>query len=666
MTRPLTHERPAEPVLRLDREHLSRLELALSREWLETDGRGGYASSTVLACPTRRFHGLLVAQPDGHKERHVFLSRFEEKVHGHGRHYLLNLTRYRGTFLPDGDLGLEEFALVPWPRWTYRMGLAVIQREVLMPRGERTVLLRYRNVGEREGLGLSLRPLLACREARTLTFENLALDPRVGRSSAGLVVRPYASLPALHFSAASSSGSPRFEADPLWYRGIEYTQDLLRGYEGHEDQFCPGWYDGDFAPGAEWWLAASIEGPIADPRGAFEAAADRRLAQERAWSPGFRGRLESAAEAFLYRNETARLGVIAGYPWFEERGRHTFVALPGLTLARGRSDQAKELLLAALPYLRGGLLPNIYGRDAADSQYGAADAALWFALAAWRTLEKSPDPDLTAKLRPALRGIEQAYRQGAELGLHVDREGLLHAGHDGLAVTWMDAIVAEGPVTPRHGCPVELNALWVFLLQFLARLEGQPAAAEQARRTGEAFVRRFWSDEQGLLADVVDGERADLTVRPNQIIAAALPGSPLSADQRAWIVRRIEAELVTPRGLRTLSPTELAYRGRYVGHQEERDRAAHQGCVWPWLTGFYVEASLRAFPGDRPRIEQLVRLVDGFEETLHSGGLGQVSKLFDGDPPHRPGGAIAQAWSVAELLRAKALLAEAERGALPR
>lgn len=651
--------------MRLDREQLHRLELALSREWLETDGRGGYASSTVLGCPTRRFHGLLVARPDGHRERHVFLSRFEEKVHGHGRHFLLSLTRYRGTFIPDGDLGLEEFSLVPWPRWTFRMGLAVIEREILMPRGERTVLLRYRNVGERAGLRLTLRPLLACREARGLTFENLSLDSRIGRSANGLVLRPYAALPAVHMSAVTSAGAPNFEADPLWYRGIEYTQDQLRGYDCHEDHFCPGWCDGDFAPGAEWHVAASIEGPIPDPAAAWQAASERRLAEGRAWSPGFRGQLEAAGEAFFFRNEAARLGLIAGYPWFEERGRHSFVALPGLTLARGRIEEARELLLAALPYLRDGLLPNIYGQSPQDSEYTAADAALWFALAVGRCFERITDRDSRQRLVAAVRSIEQAYRQGTQLGIWVDREGLLHAGDERSAVTWMDASTNEGPVTPRHGMAVELNALWVYLLQLLARLEPSPAATAEAQRVGQAFVRRFWSEEQGYLADVINEERVDLTVRPNQIIAAALPGSPLSEDQRAWIVRRVEAELLTPRGLRTLSPTELPYRGRYVGPANERDRAAHQGCVWPWLMGFYVEAVLRAFPGDKHRAEQLVRLIDGFEECLHSHGLGQIPKLFDGDPPHRPGGAIAQAWSVGELLRAKELLAAAQRGEWP-
>jgi len=337
-----------------------------------------------------------------------------------------------------------------------------------------------------------------------------------------------------------------------------------------------------------------------------------------------------------------------------------FVALPGLTLARGRRDLCAEVLRGALPFLRRGLLPNVYGATPADSHYDSCDAALWFALAVQRYADAGGDAELVAReLLPALAAIARAYEEGTDLGLAVDADGLLRAGRADLNATWMDARTKDGPVTPRAGLPVEIQALWHSLLAFLA--ERDDAWHGPRDRCGKAFVRAFWLADLKRLADRVHDGVADASVRPNMLVAAALPRSPLSAAQRAGCVAAAEAELLVPIGLRTLSPRDGAYRGSYEGDQERRDRAYHQGTAWPWLAGFYVEAALRAAPRAHKRTAAKLRAwLDGIAPELDRAGLGHVSEVFDGDAPHRPGGTFAQAWNTGELLRALALVAEAQ------
>lgn len=652
-------------LLQIPREELLRLEHALSREWLETDGLGGYASCTILMCPTRRYHGLLAVLPPGHSRRHVFLSRFEESLHALGNEFPLSMARYPGTWAPRGHRSLASFALVPFPRFDHHIGLAEPRREILLVRGQPTVLVRYSLTGQRSGLELRLRPLLPFRETDRLTRENLELDPRVERWPGGIRCRPYAALPPLHLSVAvdGDPGRARFEADPVWYRNLEYQMDLLRGYDGHEDQFSPGWFSCPFPLGGEVVVAATIGAPVADPAALWRAESARRRAELDGVGDGVGERLAAVADHYLYRAPSGRPGVIAGFPWFGEWGRDTFVALPGLTLARGQLDCCGEILSSALPFLRDGLLPNVYGAGPADSHYGSADAALWFARAVrlWQLAGGDP-ARLQDEFRPALRTIAEAYFAGTGLGLRADDAGMLEVGGEGLNPTWMDAVTASGPVTPRTGQPVEIEALWFFLLAYLeklARAAGDAADArawlQRKRRAGRAFVERFWLPQR-YLADCWHAGQPDATVRPNMVIAAALEFSPLLRGRRLDVVERAETDLLTPRGLRSLSPEDPRYLGRYTGGPEERDSAYHQGTAWPWLIGFFGEAWLRAMPPSRKRIERLRELLEDFQSALPSHGLGHVSEVYDGDSPHRHGGCIAQAWSAGELLRLAEML----------
>jgi predicted glycogen debranching enzyme len=665
-----------EPLVTIERERLLELDLALTREWLETDGRGGYASSTVLACNTRRYHGLLVAPFAGTSKRHVFLSRLEESVHSTtgapisrqgssagAREFPLSMARYRGLWSPAGHRALERFELAPWPTFVYRIGDARIVRQVLMLKGSPTVLVRWAMESGDTELELRVRPLLAFREADALTHENVDIDARVERLAAGAIrVRPYSALPAMTMSVSAPRQS--FEADPVWFRGVEYSLDLERGYDGHEDNFNPGTFVLRLAPGREVVFAATIDELASAPAAAWRAESERRRVRAARAGSGARAQLDLGAEDFLYHSRDGRLGVIAGFPWFGEWGRDTFISLPGLTLARGRLEQCGAMLDRALEFLDDGLMPNIFGSSVEDSNYGSVDASLWFARAVHLFDAAGGDQELVlARLRPALNDIAEQYLRGTALGIRCDDGFLIRAGSQDLNATWMDARTAKGPVTPRDGCAVEINALWYSLLaqlEDLSRRAGDPRAERRWRafkeNAGRSFLARLWLAERRYLADVWKDGTADVRVRPNMVIAAALELSPLSAEQRIDVVQRAELDLLTPRGLRTLAPGDPDYHGRYAGGPEERDNAYHQGTVWPWLIGFFVEASLRAHGPTKANVEALTKLLAGFDGELQTYGLNHVSEVCDGDPPHRPGGCFAQAWSTAELLRAWRLL----------
>jgi predicted glycogen debranching enzyme len=663
-------------VISLSRDECLRLHESLRREWLETDGRGGFASSTVLLCATRRYHGLLLASVDGHPKRHSFFARFEEDVRGGERDFPLSMARYPGTWMPQGHQAILDFELVPYPSWRYQLGGVEVRREILMVRGETVVLCRYVShpahggsgrAGQAvRGLELRLRPLLTCREADALTFENLALDHRIERFEGGIRARPYAALPPVVISIGGARA--RFEADPLWYRQIEYQRDLIRGYDGHEDQWSPGWFDVPLESDREIVVAISLREPIADPVGLWRRESERRREGARALaksvSDGLEALLHLGADDFLFRDRQGRLGVIAGFPWFGEWGRDTFISLPGLTLGRGRVEDCGEALEAALRFLVDGRLPQIVGPDRKTSVYGSLDTPLWFAWAVEAYDQAGGDPRrVEDTLLPAVEDIARALIEGRRPGAICDEGGLVTSRPGAESLTWMNARVDGQAVTPRLGAPVEVNALWYSLLRFLERKHRSAGRERDARRwgqlrkrVGDAFLTRFWLADEGRLADVWHDGVADRTVRPNMVIAAALASSPLDRPHRLAVVETAERELLTPLGLRTLSPSHPAYQGRYSGGPVGRDRAYHQGTVWPWLFGFYVEACLRARGRGPAEVARLRELLHAFEQQHRIHGLLHISEVYDGDPPYRAGGAIAQSWNTAELIRAFALL----------
>ena len=647
----------------IQRGDLARPADAHDLEWLEVDGRGGYSSGTVSGCPTRRYHGLLSARPAAGAPRHLFLSRFEERVARRaGQSLDFSVARYGDVLSPRGDQAFDSFELRPWP-WTRLVqdGLE-LTREVLRVRGRPIVLVRYRLRGSRPGDVLELRPLFAFREADALTYENDVLDGRLRAEPQGYAFQPYAGLPFVRMQIGAAAHA--FAADPQWYRGLTYSLDEARGYESKEDQFSPGVLRLPLDVGGEIVLSASVGEAPGDPRAAFEREARSRRGRAQGLARDALGRATLAADDFLYLSESGRAGVLAGFPWFGEWGRDTFIALPGLTLARGDLAACRAVLDGSLPFLRQGLLPNIFGATPDTSHYGSADAALWFARAVglYRRAGAAPE-SLIEHYRPALASIVASYREGTDLGLEVTPEGLLRAGTEELNATWMDARASDGPVTPRPGCAVELNALWYALLceleelHRLAKAKKSQAETQRIReQAGRAFVDQFWLAERGHLADCVDGTTRDESLRPNMILAAALEDSPLTRKQRSSIVECARRALLTPQGLRTLGPGEEGYCPRYEGDPDQRDRAYHQGTVWPWLLGFYTEARLRAASQSARERDSLQSLWSDLEAEMDRAGLNHISEVFDGEEPRRPGGTFAQAWNTAEYLRARALL----------
>jgi predicted glycogen debranching enzyme len=625
---------------------------ALDAEWLETDGLGGFACGTAHGTPTRRYHGLLVTPIEGTAERHLFLARMETRLVGPQGAVPLVAPR-----LADGPPAEDlprptTFALVPWPRSTHQVGECLLVSEVLADRGAGGVLLRYtlHAAGPRV---LELTPRFACRRADALTVANEALRTSVVRFERCLSFQPYDSLPPV---TLRTSRAAAWTDDPHWQRGIEYAKDRERGYDHHEDAFAPGHWRVELQPGESLVIAARVGDTAPDPEPRWEARAADRSAALGARPLNFQRRLALAADDFLQRTPSGRLGVIAGFPWFLEWGRDTFLSLPGLTLARGRSSECWEALGGALPFLRQGLLPNIFGTGQEDSHYGSADAALWFARAVRLLGQTCGDTSvLRSTFAPALTGMAEAYAEGAPLGLRFDPQWTLHAGSPELNPTWMDANLPEGPVTPRHGAPVEIAALGHLLLCTLVDLGGGEAWAKRRDLAAKSFRERFWLSSESRLADLWRDGQVDRRLRPNMLFAAAMDCAPLSVEERRGVVDAA-APLLTPVGLRTLGPDDDDYVPHYGGGTRERDRAYHQGTVWPWLLGAWVEASLRAgrtSPSERAVLRARITTLEG---QLDRGGLGHISEVFSAEPPHAAGGTFAQAWNTAELLRALDLI----------
>ncbi|MDJ0975731.1 MAG: amylo-alpha-1,6-glucosidase, partial [Planctomycetota bacterium] len=537
------------PRIRLTRESGLQPEHALAMEWLETNGRGGYASSTPLLCPTRRYHGLLVTPIPGTAKRHMFLSRFDETARVGSHRVRISMAQYPGAFSPAGHEAADAFELAPYPRTWYRVGNGHVLREIVMVHGEPAVLCRYTWLagpslveGESNRIELRLRPQMPVREADALTFENMDLNPRSERTASGFWCRPYEGLPRI--DVCISNPLAHYEPDPVWHRQVEYGADLLRGYDGHEDHFSPGWLHVPLEPGQSVVVATSIAGPLSHLDDLFEREASRRRAAMHDAGSDLGGALRLASEAYLYRTIDGQPGVVAGWPWFLEWGRDTAISIPGLTLAHGQVEACGEVLERLAGTIHDGLIPNIFGVDRESSHYGSVDASLWFARAVRLYDQAGGDRQrLQDVLRPALAQIADAYSAGGPLGIQIDASGLLLAGDAMHNATWMDARVDGVPVTPRDGAAVELNALWYQLLAYLEELAkdaGDTAEARQRqqakRKAGRAFLDAFWIEGAGYLADVVTDGAQDDAVRPNMVIAAALDLSPLTRAQRASVV----------------------------------------------------------------------------------------------------------------------------------
>jgi predicted glycogen debranching enzyme len=646
----------------------AQIRLDDTTEWLEADGLGGFASGTTVGLRTRRYHALLLAATTPPTGRMVLVNGLDAWIardpslrSGQGPHPHEYLTRQRyapGLVEPTSGGTLESFTDEPWPTWTYALRDGTrIEHEVFVPAGMSVVALRWRVVGRRISVRLAVRPLLSGRDSHALHHENPAFRFAAEVHHERIAWTPYAGVPGVE---ALTNGS--YAPDPQWYRGFQYDEERARGLDFVEDLAAPGVLHWDLVDGdAVLILAAAGTAGLPDKSDAAAAATYARLRRaERARRGRFASRLLRAGDAYLVRRGEGKT-IIAGYPWFTDWGRDTFIALRGLCLATGRLGDARSILLEWAGLVSEGMLPNRFVDQGDAPEYNTVDASLWYVVAVHDYLRalaaegrKAPARDLK-RLIEAVQAIMSGHVRGTRYGIHVAQDGLLAAGEPGVQLTWMDAKVGDWVVTPRIGKPVEIQALWLNALRIADELTTGYQPIYQ--RGVAAFAGRFWNAAASCLFDVVDSDhvagRDGGAVRPNQLLAVGGLPFPLVTGARArQIVDTVERRLWTPIGMRTLPPDAPGYRPRYEGDIRSRDGAYHQGTVWPWLLGPFVEAWVRVRGGTPEAIrEARRRFLAPLLAHLTEAGIGHISEIADADAPHTPRGCPFQAWSVSEALR---------------
>ena len=658
------------------------LEELLSREWLLTNRIGAFASGTAAGCNTRRYHGLLVSAADPPAGRLTALSTVMESLIVGETTFKLATNEFANAFSPGSAEMLVEFRNDAAATFVYRVGELTLTKEVLLAETANSVTIRYTLRGGEAWLKLA--PFVALRDYHHLR----QFDPGGGMSfhlsGNAVAVQDTAGRGRVIYLLG---GRGVFTVDPDWWYRFHYRADHARGQDSYEDLYTPGWFGyelGDLpagpgsagqAGGEHCEFTACLDEAS---RFDFDATAARRRERSAALAAavGDRAdetdrRLAAATDAFVvqrsFPSAPRSATILAGYHWFADWGRDAFIALPGLLLSTGRFDRARDVFHTFADHLSEGMIPSRFDDYSASPHYNSIDASLWFAIAAERYLRASGDRVFWRDfLMPVCDTILRAYREGTRFDIHADADGLLAGGSRQTQLTWMDAALGDEVVTPRHGKAVEVNALWYSAHRMMAeRCAGADDAAAQryahlADLIAPAFSETFWNEQCSCLYDCVNDGEPDASIRPNQIFAVSLPHSPLSDDRQARVLRVVTEHLLTPRGLRTLSPADPRYRRCYGGSWQSRDRAYHQGTVWAWLIGPFIEAHLKVHADKPLAVRQAAQWLEPFDEHLREAGLGYVSEIFDAEPPHQPRGCIAQAWSVAELLRARMLVHEYE------
>jgi len=620
----------------LDESQCSNLEVSAHREWLLTNGIGGYAMGTAAGIATRRYHGHLIAATTPPTGRNLLLASIDAFVQGNGSPVGISANQYPGAIYPEGFHYLRRFeAAHEYVRWTFRIGNSEIRKELRLHPGVNAVTARYTNVGKNPVV-LTLRPLVTCRDHHGEFHANPGYPDKI--DFAPDVVRIDSGGVSLYIGSSGAQCVP----EQGWYYRFEHAVEIERGLSPRDDLYSPCELRWELRPGEEAVLVASDQPEIAALPPATEEAEAR----------GIGAMLRESAERFLIQTPSRRT-IIAGWPWFTDWGRDTMISLPGLCLHTGKIDLARDILDDHARLLQGGLIPNRIPERGENPEDNTVDATLWFVNAIGRTLEFGYEEPFAKRMLAAVEKVFDAHVEGTKHGIRMDpKDGLLTQGAPGLQLTWMDAKVGDWVVTPRQGKPVEINGLWANALrtmEVLAARLSSPREAEfkaAADRAAASFEAKFWNEEKGYYLDTVDPN--DASLRPNQVLAMALPHSPCDPKRARRALEVVSRELATPYGLRTLGPSEPGYRGRYEGTMAERDATYHQGTVWPWLLGSYATAIAKF--GEGPA--EARRLLKEARTMLTEDGLGGISEVYDGDSPHRPNGCPWQAWSVGEILRA--------------
>jgi predicted glycogen debranching enzyme len=656
------------------------LEVLLGREWLVTNGLGGYASGTVAGIPTRRFHALLVSALPAPLARVVMLSQLTERVTlPDGR-----IGEISGTEVAPGKLQVKGLAALTefrmengLPVWRYEAAGYVLEKRIFMPHQQNTVYVQYQLISGKGEIQLEVRPALQFRRQEDRLDAAVAEDYPITRLGERFELRAPDPFPPLRMKFVGQDST--FLSAPQALENMYYRLEDRRGYDSGGHLWSPGSFRISLSHERPAALVASTESweviEALTPVQALQAEWGRRERLLRAAHPaartGIGPALVFAADQFIITPagrvaDAARIhaagdelrSIIAGYHWFTDWGRDTMISLEGLTLTAGRHDEARDILRTFAFYLKDGLIPNLFPEGGQEGLYHTADATLWFFNAISRYMEVTGERAGLPRMLPLLRDIVEHHIRGTRFNIGVDPEdGLIHQGQSGYQLTWMDAKVGDWVVTPRRGKTVEINALWYNALMLLAgwvqEIEGEMEARqyfELAERVRASFNKRFWLERGEYLYDLVDGERGDDTAfRPNQILSISLPNAVLDKRRWATVLDKVIQHLGTPVGLRSLAPGHPDYKPRYDGDLRSRDAAYHQGTVWAWFAGPMVDAWLKVHPGDKAGAR---KLLSGFKDELEDVGLGTIAEIFDADPPYTRRGCIAQAWSVAEVLRA--------------
>lgn len=627
--------------IHFDKAQLINLNYSLDREIIRTNRSGTYTSTTIIGCNTRKYHGLLVApQPQINSENHVLLSTVHETVIQHGANFNLGISKFPGNYSPRGHKYLKDFDSEPIPKLTYRVGGVLLQKEMILDTNRDRVMLRYTLLEAHSATKLRISPFLAFRGYHSLCKENDDINKEFTKVPSGVSFQLYDVYDPLFLQVSKKN---TFVSNPEWFRNVEYILERERGYDYQEDLFVPGYFEFDIEKGESVIFSAGLT--EADPKTrevAFEKEMARRIPRN-----NFENCLKNSAGQFI-RLRDGDTRVIAGYPWFGWWGRDTFVALPGLTLTMGDNKTFLAVMDTMSRDLQGPLFPNV--GSGVNFNMNSIDAPLWYFWAMQQYIIYTGDSK-TIKKRylDKMKGIIDGFRNGTDFNIHVQENGLVYGGEEGKALTWMDAVTPDGPVTARIGCPVEIQALWYNALCFYHELTGEEEIAALAAKTKESFTLEFWSDEHGHLADYINGEEKNWDIRCNMVFATSLPYIMLDEEKNDSILETVKSKLLTTRGLRSLSPDDPAYKGYYFGDQISRDEAYHNGTVWVWPLGHFAEGYLKLH--GKSGLNLVNKLIKGFDEVMTQYGIGTVAEIYDGDPPHRSKGAVSQAWSVAELLR---------------
>lgn len=642
-------------MLTKDKTVLQNFSAGTEHEWIETNGLGGWASSTIIGCNSRRYHGLLVAATNPPAERTALVSKLDETVIVNGDRYELGVNKYPGNIVhPTGNVYLQSFVRNFFPEWVYNANGVELKKTIAMIHGQNTTVITYEVTKSIHPFTLELLPLLSVRGYHSLMHANDALSRFSTFANNIFTTKLYDGTPAINIHVPGGT----YQHQPSWFLHFNYAVEQYRGLDYEEDLFSPGNFSVELKKGDVLGVILSTE--AMDGKNALQLLEQEK--ERREMLLGKRGKDETvqqlflAADQFIVRRGDDLKTIIAGYHWFTDWGRDTMISLPGLCLSTGRFEDAKKIIAAFASSVSMGMLPNRFQDNNEPPEYNNVDGTLWYFIAIQKYLEATGDREFVInEILPVLKEIIDWHFRGTRYNIHVDTDGLLYAGEIGQQLTWMDARIGTWVVTPRMGKPVEIQALWYNALKIFAgllKMNEQEYDAElvelSAAKAKQSFENLFWNEAGNYLYDVIDEHgKPDESLRPNQLFAISLPYALLDGDKAFAVLEMVTEKLYTPVGLRSLPPEDVHYVHQYGGDAWHRDSSYHEGTVWSWLLGPYIDALIKT--GDQQ--VRAKEVIENFKYHLNEGGIGTVSEIFDADAPHHPRGCMAQAWGVAEVLR---------------